>query len=391
MTVYKEPGMNSWSVNACYCDWKGEQSRKHKRGFATKREAVEWEREFLCRYSDDLTMTFGSFYEVYSEDKRPRLKLNTWLQKENLIKTKVLPFFAEMPMNEISARDIVRWQNQLMASIGKRGNPYSATYLKTIHNQLTAIFTHAYRLYGLKENPATKAGSIGEKNAEEMEFWTREEYREFAKQAIREPKYYYAYEVLYWTGIRVGELLALTESDINFKKKTLRVTKSYQRLRGEDVITKPKTKLSIRTVSIPDALCLELKQYIATLYGYKPGDRLFNLSKSKLNENLKKIADNAGVKKIRVHDLRHSHVSHLIELGYSAVAIADRVGHKGVEITFRYAHLFPQRQTEMANKLNEEMEVAGYGGEALRKKESTLPDNRFQVFRFGKKGIGEAS
>lgn len=242
MTVYKEPGMTSWSVNACYCDWKGIQSRKHKRGFETKREALEWEREFLCRYADDLTMTFASFCEVYAEDRRPRLKLNTWLQKENLIKTKVLPFFAEMPMNEISARDIVRWQNELMNDTNKYGKPYSATYLKTIHNQLTAIFTHAVRLYGLKENPATKAGSMGDKNAEEMKFWTREEYRAFAKQAMHQPRYYYAFEVLYWTGIRLGELLALTESDIDFNKKAIRITKSYQRIRGEDVITKPKTK-----------------------------------------------------------------------------------------------------------------------------------------------------
>lgn len=182
----------------------------------------------------------------------------------------------------------------------------------------------------------------------------------------------------------------MTESDFDFKKKTLSITKSYQRLRGEDVITKPKTKQSIRVIPIPDKLCLEIKQYIALLYDYKPGDRLFVYAKSKLNSNLKRIADKAGVKQIRIHDLRHSHISYLIELGYSALAIAGRAGHEGIEITFRYAHLFPQVGEEMASRLNEEMELAPYGAESDGTKKEAVPDDRFQVLRFGKSGAGAA-
>lgn len=382
MTIYKDSESGTWNVEAYYCDWKGNQSRKHKRGFDTKRDAKEWERDFLCRYADDLTMTFEQFFEVYAEDRRPRLKLNTWLQKESVVMTKIMPYFGSKPMNEIASRDIIRWQNELIQGKNKMGRPYSGTYLKTIHNQLTAIFTHAHKLYGLKINPATKAGSMGQKNADEMSFWTRDEYRAFAEVAIHDSRYYYAFEVLYWCGIRLGELLALTEHDIDFKKKTIRISRSYQRIRGEDVITDPKTKKSKRTIAIPDALCMELRQYIAIQYGYEPGDRLFPLSKSKLAEFLKKTAKAAGIKPIRVHDVRHSHVSHLIELGYTAVAIAERLGHESIEITFRYAHLFPQKQEEMANRLNDEMEVFDYGEECGAEPKS-LSDGRFQVLRFG--------
>lgn len=391
MTVYKDPETSTWSVNACYCDWKGEQSKKHKRGFATKREAQEWKREFLYKYADDLSMTFEEFFEIYSEDRRPRLKLNTWLTKEHMFATKILPFFGHMPMNEITAKDIVRWQNELMNGVNKQGNPYSPTYLKVIHNQITAVFTHAYRLYGLKNNPAAQAGSMGEKNAEEMSFWTREEYRIFAKEAMAHPRYYCLFEVLYWTGMRVGEALALTPGDINFEKKTISVTKSYQRLQGRDVITSPKTTKSKRVIAIPTSLCFELKQYLVMQDGLQPGDRLFAMTRNHLGTNLKKIAAEAGVKPIRVHDLRHSHVSHLIELGYSAVAIADRLGHRSVEITLRYAHLFPHRQEEIANKLESEMGVGSYGEQEKREEPRTVPDGRFQVLRFGAGRTEQAS
>lgn len=360
MSVFKDKTTGLWTANASYSDWKGVTQKKQKRGFATKREAVEWKRDFLNRYADNLNMTLGKFVEIYAEERRPRLKLNTWLTKEHIIETKILPYFADKPMNEITARDIIRWQNTLIEMRTDLGKPLSGTYLKTIHNQLTAIFTHAYKFYGLTSNPSTKAGSMGKRDADEMSFWTRDEYALFAKSAMQDQMTFYAYEVLYWSGMRLGEMLALTLNDINFMRKTIRVNKSYQRLQGEDVITDPKTKKSKRVITIPDQLCLELKQYAAMQYDLDPEERLFKISKSTLSKHLKSNAKEAGLNQIRIHDLRHSHVSLLIELGFSAVAIADRLGHESVEITYRYAHLFPQRQVEMASKLDSEMKVDSY-------------------------------
>lgn len=168
------------------------------------------------------------------------------------------------------------------------------------------------------------------------------------------PQSFYAFEVLYWTGLRVGELLALTPEDIDLEKHTISINKSYQRLQGEDYITDPKTEKSNRTVSIPDFLCEELEEYMAMLYGFKKNDRLFQITKSYLHHEMIRGAKISGVKRIRIHDIRHSHVSLLIGMGFSAVDIAGRMGHESIDITLHYAHMFPSAQKDMANKLNEE-------------------------------------
>jgi integrase len=138
------------------------------------------------------------------------------------------------------------------------------------------------------------------------------------------------------------------------------INKSYQRLDGEDVITEPKTTKSNRTIKMPDFLCEEIQEYIISLYGHKPADRIFPVTKSYLHHEMNRGCKTQGVKRIRVHDIRHSHVSLLIEMGFSAVAIADRVGHESIDITYRYAHLFPSKQTEMADRLGIERGEGGY-------------------------------
>ena len=150
-----------------------------------------------------------------------------------------------------------------------------------------------------------------------------------------------------------AELLALTAADFNFDKETVTINKSYQRLHGEDMITSPKTKKSNRTIKMPKFLCEEMQEYISMLYSLKKKDRIFTVTKSYLHHEMDRGAKAAGVKRIRIHDLRHSHISLLIDMGFSAVAIADRVGHESIEITYRYAHLFPSKQAEMADRLDD--------------------------------------
>jgi integrase len=234
----------------------------------------------------------------------------------------------------------------------ENGNAYSPVYLKTVHNQLSAIFNHAVRFYGLKENPCQKAGSMGKKKNREMLFWTKEEYLKFAQAIMDKPLSYYAFEMLYWCGIREGELLALTPADFDFEKCTVTISKSYQRLGGKDLITTPKTEKSNRVISMPQFLADEMQDYLKMLYDIGLDDRMFTVTKSYLYREMERGAKEAGVKRIRVHDIRHSHVSLLIDMGFSAIAIADRVGHESIDITYNYAHLFPSKQTEMANKLN---------------------------------------
>ena len=231
--------------------------------------------------------------------------------------------------------------------------------------QLTAIFNHAVNFYNLPYNPARRAGTMGNEVPKEMNFWTKEEYLKFSEAMMDKPRSYYAFEMLYWCGIRSGELLALTPADFDFQKQTVTISKTFHRSKGRDIITSPKTKKSNRTIKMPTFLCEEMQEYIKMLYDIQPDERLFTVTKSYLNHEMEQGAKQAGVKKIRVHDIRHSHVSLLIDRGFSALAIGERVGHEAERITYRYAHLFPTVQAEMANMLNEErnVEADAKGGE----------------------------
>lgn len=352
MAAFKDKKNGSWYVQFRYVDWKGERQQKLKRGFATKHEALDWEREFLMQKRCDPNMTFENFVQLYEKDIKPRLKLNTWLSKENVIQKKILPYFAKRKLSEITAKDIIDWQNEIRAQTDSKGEPYSPTYLKTIHNQLSCLFNHAVKYYGLTTNPASKAGNVSTSEKKEMQFWTQDEYKKFSEAIMDKPLAFYAFELLYWCGIREGELLALTPADFDFEKGKLTINKSYQRLKGKDVITPPKTVKSNRTIVMPDFLCEEMNELITSLYGCEPTDRIFPVTKHFLKHEMERGSKLAGVKRIRIHDIRHSAISLLIEMGFSAVAIADRVGHESIDITYRYAHLFPSKQTEMADKLS---------------------------------------
>lgn len=359
MPVYKDEKQGTYYASFYFTDFTGVRRKKMKRGFAKKRNAQEWERQYLLQKTADLTMTFGDFVKIYRTDKKDRLRENTWISKDNIIDTKILPYFQKRIISEIEPKDVIAWQNTLMAAHMENGKPYSSIYLKTVHSQLSAIFNHAVRYYRLKQNPAEIAGNMGRDTHKEMLFWTKEEYQRFADTIMDKPLSYYAFEVLYWCGIREGELLALTAADFDFQRSTLRINKSYQRFKGRDVVTEPKTPKSNRIIHLSKFLCEEMQDYMKSLYGLQPDDRLFPFTRHFLTHEMARGSKASGIKKIRIHDLRHSHVSFLIEKGFSAVAIAERVGHESIDITYRYAHLFPTKQTEMADKLDEEWSLKG--------------------------------
>ena len=354
MAVIKNQKTGMWEVRTYYKDWTGTRRQKTKRGFAKKSDALEWERAFKLKDELNINMKFADFVELYLSDIQPRIKYNSYLTKKHIIETKILPYFGHRKLNEIRPADVIQWQNEIMKLKKDNGEAYSPTYLKTIHNQLSAILNHAVNMYDLKDNVARKAGSMGKEESKEIMFWTQEEYQAFIEQVADKPISYYAFEILYWTGIREGELLALTAADFDFEKGTVSISKSYQRLSGQDLITTPKTEKSNRVITMPQFLAEEIQDYIKMLYGIGPDDRMFTVTKSYLHREMDRGAKEAGVPRIRIHDIRHSAVSLLIDMGFSATAIADRVGHESIDITYNYAHLFPSKQTEMADKLNME-------------------------------------
>lgn len=176
----------------------------------------------------------------------------------------------------------------------------------------------------------------------------------FAEVMMDKPLSFYDFKMLYWCGIREGELLALTPADFDFEKRTVSINKSYQRLNGQDLVTTPKIEKSNRVITMPQFLAEEIQDYLKMLYGIGPDDRIFTVTKSCLHREMDRGSKEAGVPRIRIHDIRHSAVALLIDMGFSATVIADRVGHEIIEITYNYAHLFPSKQTEMADKWNKE-------------------------------------
>lgn len=352
MSASKDKHTGKWICQFHYKDSAGQNRKKFKRGFATRRDALAWEREFLLIARRDPMMSFASFTELYLQDMERRLRASTVRGKRYVITQKILPYFGRLSMGEIRPSDVRCWESSLLLEHKKNGLPYSPTYLKTIYNQLNAIFNYAVTYYDLQENPCRKAGSIGSCHAREMQFWTFAEYQRFSAALTPGTALFAAFQTLYFTGMRIGELLALTRADVDVQEGFITISKSCQRSRRGDVITPPKTAKGNRTVSIPSFLSATLASYAGTL-SPAPDTLLFPFHKYALTKELERVCAQTGLKRIRLHDLRHSHASLLIELGFTPLLIAERLGHEKVETTMNiYSHLYPGKQQEVAEKLD---------------------------------------
>ena len=250
-------------------------------------------------------------------------------------------------MNEITPAEIIQWQNTI------QGKGYSKTYERMIQNQLNALFNHAQKIYNLKENPCKKVKKMGKSDANKLEFWTKAEYDRFIAGIEPGSEDYLIFEILFWTGIREGELLALSLSDFDMSGNLLHINKTYNRIRKRDVIDTPKTENSVRTIDIPNFLKEEVQKYAKKHYGFPEDQRLFPIVARTLQKRLKKYEALTGVKPIRVHDIRHSHVAYLIYQGVEPLIIKERLGHKDIQMTLNtYGHLYPSQQKKVAEMLD---------------------------------------
>lgn len=355
MPAYKytlKSGKVLWYANFYYTDWTGQKKHACKRGFKTQREAKEYERIFLDQQNTTSDILFSSLVENYLEDMRHRLKPTTMEQKEFIIERKLLPYFGHQKICDIDTIKIRKWQNELISHRQENGKPFSQTYLKTVNNQMSAIMNYAVRHYRLATNPCHAAGSIGRSNAGSMKIWNQEEYERFSK-CIKKSAMRLAFDILFYTGMRSGELLALTEPDILPTKK-ISVNKNYAKVDGEELFLEPKTPKANRTISIPDFLYDDIMNYISKLGGLCKTDRIFYFTKSALDKEIKVGAKAAGLDPIRVHDLRHSHASMLVDMGFPPLEIAERLGHESIKTTLdTYSHLYPEKDSTIAGRLNE--------------------------------------
>ena len=349
MPIYKEDN-GTYTARFYTKNIDGSRQQIKKRGFKNKSDAKKFEVEFLAKKDLSPKMSFFSLYELYIEDLEHRLRITTLQTKKNIIEKNILPFFYKLKLQDINAVTVRTWQNKMIKAEKANGEKYSETYLRTLNNQLSAIFNYAVKYHDLPANPCAKAGGMGKRNADEMQTWTVEEFEKFLK-VIKKPISKLGFLLLFWSGMRIGELLALTVADI--KNNVINVNKSYQRINGEDIITLPKTEKSKRMIDVSDSVMKELKNYIKMLYEPTDETRLFPFTKSIFEHDIKTYAAKAGVKRIRVHDLRHSHATLLLYKGMDIATLSRRLGHENIDTTLRiYSHVYHSNNEKMINFLN---------------------------------------
>ena len=350
MPTYKNPKTKKYYCKFYYVDWQGQRQQHKKEGFVLQRDAQQYERAFLEKEAKDCTITFAALVEHYYKYSEAHQRHSTYESKKSIIDKHLVPAFGPMPINKITTLTVERWQEEVITK-----KELAPTTLHQLQGKLSAVFNFAVKYYGLAFNPARRAGNIGTMRREKVTFWTVDEFNKAMKalQGMKiDAKYFAAYNLLFYSGIRHGELAALTVADFNAEAGTVRINKTRARTPAGFGITPPKTKKSNRIVTLPAAVVKMLQDQIGRLYEPQPGDTIFPHITYGLSDYLHKIAAAAGVKDIRVHDLRHSHASMLINLGFPPLLICERLGHEDITTTLRtYSHLYPGKENEVASSL----------------------------------------
>ena len=221
MPAYYDEKTKTWFCKFYYTDYTGVRRQKKKRGFKLQREVKEWERAFLEKQQGTPDMTFQALYDICMEDMGHRLRPGTIRSKESTFRNRILPFFADKPVNTITPSDIRAWQNtQIDAGL-------SDGYLSHIQDVLTGLSNYAVRYHNLPSNPCSRAGGMG-KPSRSMAFWTLDQYDRFI-QHVKDIRARTALDLLFYSGVRCGELLALTLGDFDFQENMIGITKTRTR------------------------------------------------------------------------------------------------------------------------------------------------------------------
>ena len=359
MPAYKDEQRGTWYVRFRYTDWTGKRVETTKRGFATKREAKEYEEEAKREKTAAAGMTFGELYKIYIEDARHRLRESTIYTKEAIIDKHVLKYFASALLENVTPANIRQWQTELLKQ------KIAPTHIHYIQAQFSAVMNYGVKYYGLSSNPIKIAGAIGKTKSPVMNYWTIEEFQKYM-EAENSTLHRAAVMVLFWAGLRCGEMLALTAADVDAEKQILHVNKTYHYIKtGKEFTSPPKTPGSIRDVSAPSVVFDAIKEHLARMYGQP--ERIFPISSEALRQHFDLITKRAGLKRIRLHDLRHSHASYLINKNVPIKIISARLGHDNIETTLRtYAHIYKDTEAAVSEMLEEDAKKIFCGQNAVK-------------------------
>lgn len=348
MAVSKHKRRDSWYASFYYIDRAGVRRRKKKEGFATKKEAQAFERKFIEYSAGQCSMSFASFAGLYLSYCQKRVKPSTYKTKEVVFNRYLLPYFKRLAMKDIEPMHVHGWQEHLI----QNAVHLSGGYKKYIHSQLAAVFNFAERYYYLGKNPLRLCSAPNADEAKKVSFWTLAQFKSFAAKLGRSSPEYLIFQLLFWTGLRRGEMLALRPASFDFAKKCLNVERNLTYVSGTRHMTTPKTKSSRRTITLPDFLLAMVKRYIAR-HSIEQNAQLFEIHPGRLLRCIKRICGEIGLMPISLHGFRHSHASMLIEQGVQPMVIAERLGHGSVQVTLKvYSHLYPHKHQALAEQLN---------------------------------------
>lgn len=343
-SVKREKGKDTWYCSYRFKDYTGKTVQRKKQGFKTKHEAEAYAEDSINAHEGKVSMSFSAFTEIYLSYSKSRLKASSYKTKECLINSRLLPFFKDKLLCEISKQDVIRLQEYLLSQGCKR------TYANDVQGQLTAMLSHAVKIYGLAENPSKIVGKLPGATRKERVIWSEDVFNSAVEYEDKD-MYVALWYLLFYGGLRIGEALALTEADI--ATDGVNISKTFSRYHRQDVITSPKTPSSIRFVHLSPFVMNIIKAYISKMYDFDHvKDRIFPVEQHAAGSALKKLVRESGAPSITLHGLRHSHATMLISQGHSIPAVSKRLGHKDVSTTLRiYTHAYDSDDKAIADKL----------------------------------------
>lgn len=360
--IYKDNNRNTYFVKKSYVDSLGKSQILFKRGFHSIKEAEMYLTDFMANHKNDCTKPLAAVIKDYLDycEKEKDLRPSTLKTRTCILNTYILPYFDQTPINEIHQRDIIAWHQQI-----KRDHPNLAeTYKYEISKTLIFVFKYAVNILNLKDNVAEKCGCIGHARVKRDIYWTLDEYNAFIN-ALRDKQLaasnhirrkvdtatlIAAFNVLFYMGLRIGELMGLTLASINLDNKTLTVNKQYQDKKFSD----PKTKESYRTLPLCNIVYDDLCKLVDRLVDDNPNQRLFeSVNPSNIRRALDSSAALARVKRIRLHDLRHSCSALLFSRGVTALEAQKYLGHSKIATTQDYyGHVYDEDLSNLAKLLD---------------------------------------
>ncbi|MET3658122.1 site-specific integrase [Sporosarcina psychrophila] len=352
MAVYKDKERGTWYFVTRVKQLDGKMKQVKRRGFKTKKEAQIAEAETLTTVATVDSLTLGVIANEYLEWYTARRKESSANKLKSILSLHIVPKFGKMKIESIRASHVMEYQTELIKK-------YSPNHVKKIHAMLSSVFNFAIRMDYVKENPARVAGVSGMDAPKHIDYWILDEFKSFISH-VDDLFYRTLFMTLYYSGLRRGEILALTWADIDFDTNTINVDKSVLHKK----VTTPKTDASTRKLMMPShvmRLLLLLKRDAApmNLSHVVFGEIHDNISNTTLARNYEKYIKLSGVKRIRLHDFRHSHASYLINKGYLISIVSKRLGHSNPSTTLNvYSHLYPSTEAEAIESMEKDFETA---------------------------------